>query len=139
ANDGTVWLEDVYGFEAYNLGVPPYIGSDLAAQSGRSWAYNASTGTWQWATPAPFEAQNNFTPVEAGKGSAKQERELVPCRSDQYRSEETNRCRNITSSNTLKPCKEGQYRSEETNRCRSIAVTAAGVLKPRSEVRRVGK
>lgn len=131
ANDGTVWLEDLYGFISYDLGVPPYIDSDLTAQVGRSWAFNETTGGWQWATPAPFQNENDFTPVlTPGKGGVTTPRELVPCRENQYRSEETNRCRNIASSSTLKPCREGQYRSEETNRCRSIAAAVASVLKP---------
>ena len=62
---------------------------------------------------------------------------LKPCRDDQYRSEETGRCRNIVQNKkktvVLKPCKEGQYRSEETGRCRSIAKAAAAVLKPCKE------
>lgn len=130
ANDGTVWLEDVYGFETYDLKVPPYIDSDLTAQTGRSWAYNDETATWQWATPAPNKIDNDFTVRTAGKGSTESESTPKPCRDDQYRSEETGRCRNVTTASTLTPCKEGQYRSEETNRCRSIAATAASVLKP---------
>jgi len=129
ANDGTVWLEDRNGYESYDLHVPPYIGSDLTAQIGRSWAYNDQTDGWQWATPSPDTDENNFTIIEAGKGS-NQPRELVPCRDDQYRSEETNRCRNVAAQSSLIPCREGQYRSEETNRCRSIATAAAAVLKP---------
>lgn len=131
ANDGTVWLEDVYGYESYDLAVPPYIDSDLTAQTGRSWAYNEETEGWQWATPSPFRVENDFTPApQPGLGTTGQPQNLTPCRDDQYRSEETNRCRNIVTANTLKPCSEGQYRSEETNRCRSIATAAAVVLKP---------
>lgn len=129
ANDGTVWLEDRYGYQSYDLYVPPYVGSSLAAQTGRSWAYNSKTNQWQWATPAPGSEENDFTVIEAGKGES-QPRGLVPCRDDQYRSEETNRCRSITVPSSLQPCREGQYRSEETNRCRSIATAAAAVLKP---------
>lgn len=129
ANDGTVWMEDVYGYVSFDLGVPPYVGSDKAAQVGRSWAYNSDSDTWQWATPAPLTEDNDFTEIISGKGGGSTVRELVPCRDDQYRSEETNRCRNIASPSTLTPCREGQYRSEETNRCRSIA-SAVSALKP---------
>lgn len=130
ANDGTIWLEDVYGYVSYDLGVAPYVDSDLAAQSGRSWAYNEQTEQWQWATPSPHENVNNFTQPEP-EVAATLERQLAPCRDGQYRSEETNRCRSIAlGGDTLKPCREGQYRSEETNRCRSIASAAASVLKP---------
>ena len=131
ANDGTVWLEDKYGFATYMLGVPPYADSDKVAQVGRSWAYNDDTGAWQWATPAPFATDNDFTVIKPGRGSGATPRELVPCKDGQYRSEETNRCRSIAlAGGTLKPCREDQYRSEETNRCRSIASAAASVSKP---------
>lgn len=44
----------------------------------------------------------------------------TPCRSDQVRNPETNRCRKISSLvSGLTPCKPGQIRSPETNRCRS--------------------
>lgn len=129
ANDGTVWLEDVYGYVSFDLGVPPYIGSDRAVQVGRSWAYSFEAGTWRWAIPSPLNEANDFTEMAGSKGSGSSPRELVPCRDDQYRSEETNRCRTIAVARTLIPCREGQYRSEETNRCRSIA-TAANALKP---------
>jgi len=43
-----------------------------------------------------------------------------PCAVNQYRSPETNRCRNIATS-IVTPCKDNQYRSEETGRCRNIA------------------
>ncbi len=56
---------------------------------------------------------------------------LTPCLSTQYRSEETNRCRNIVSaSTTLTPCGVGQVRNPVTNRCRSSATTAISTLKP---------
>lgn len=130
ANDGTLWLEDIYGYEAYDMRVSPYIGSDLAVNKGRSWAYNSETEQWQWATPSPDTEANNFTVIEAGRGSVESPRELVPCGENQYRSEETNRCRNNVVVSGPAPCREGQYRSEETNRCRSIATAAAAVLKP---------
>lgn len=130
ANDGTIWLEDSEGMVIYALGVTPYVGSDLSVNKGRSWAYNSDTGQWQWATPSPETEANNFTHIEPGKGTVGQPRELAPCGENQYRSEETNRCRTIATVSTLTPCKEGQYRSEETNRCRSIATAAAAALKP---------
>lgn len=130
ANDGTVWFEDVEGVVLYSTDVPPYIGSDLTANKGRSWAYNSESGQWQWATPSPETEENNFTVIEAGKGSVSQPPELVPCGENQYRSEETNRCRTIAVASTLTPCRDGQYRSEETNRCRSLATAVASVLKP---------
>jgi hypothetical protein len=40
---------------------------------------------------------------------------VAACQDDQYRSEETGRCRTIIPLVTLMPCRDGQYRSEETN------------------------
>lgn len=123
ANDGTVWFEDVEGVITYPTNVPPYVGSNLAAQTGRSWAYNNRTGTWQWATPSPYKVDNDFTVPEPGKGSGAASRQLVPCREGQYRSEETNRCRSIVSAaaSVLKPCADDQFRNPATNRCKKIA------------------
>lgn len=127
--DGATWLEDQYGLWTYTNTDPPYVDAELAAQLGRSWVYDISSGTWRWAIPNPYDELNVFpAPEEPGKGGA--ESGLKPCRDDQYRSEETNRCRAVSSTSGLTPCREGQYRSEETNRCRSIASTAASVLKP---------
>ena len=141
---GTVWLQDANGVVDYNNDVAPYEKADSAGNEGRSWAYDARDATWRWATPNPGSEGNDFTPkLNYGKGSLKalsakpKIKILKPCRDDQYRSEETGRCRNIVQNKkktvALKPCKEGQYRSEETGRCRSIAKAAAAVLKPCKE------
>ncbi len=127
ANDGTVWLEDLYGYESYDLHVPPYVGSTLTAHIGRSWAYNEQVDAWQWATPSPETEENNFTIIEAGKGEVAS---LADCGEGRERNPATGRCRNIPGVSELAPCREGQYRSEETNRCRSIATAAASVLRP---------
>lgn len=125
--EGNVWLEDYFGIRAYQS--VTYTGMDLAAARGKTWALNADLGTWQFGIPSPGRANVLYVPVdEPGKGSAGNG--LMPCDEHQYRSEETNRCRNIVTASTLTPCREGQYRSEETNRCRSIATAAASVLKP---------
>ena len=128
----TAWLQDEFGVMDYPSGVTPYAGADKVANKGRSWALNEQTGQWQWATPAPYSVGNDFTErVIVAKETKTSSKQLVPCKDGQYRSEETNRCRNIVQAGSnLKPCKEGQYRSEETNRCRSIASAAASVLKP---------
>ena len=57
---------------------------------------------------------------------------LKPCKDGQYRSEETNRCRNIvTDVANLVPCAEGQERNPATNRCRTItAILGDSDLKP---------
>ncbi|MCA9339026.1 hypothetical protein KC939_01650 [Candidatus Saccharibacteria bacterium] len=55
---------------------------------------------------------------------------LKPCRDDQYRNPETNRCKSIASaSSTLKPCAADQYRNPETNRCKKISSSTSS-LKP---------
>ncbi len=128
---GTAWLQDVHGVIDYPSGVTPYEKGDLVSTAGKSWAYDASDGQWKWGVSSPY-GQNTFVSDEPGTGSVKAaESTLKPCREDQYRSEETNRCRNVSSASTgnLTPCKNGQYRSEETNRCRNIAL-AGGTLKP---------
>jgi hypothetical protein len=126
--DGNVWIEDYYGIKSYDE--VAYSDMELAAAKGRSWAFDDSDHTWKLGLPSPSGA-NTFPSAEPGKGSAgSTSSALKPCRDDQYRSEETNRCRNITADKVLTPCKEGQYRSEETNRCRSIALAAAAELKP---------
>jgi tellurite resistance protein len=53
---------------------------------------------------------------------------LQPCKDNQYRSEETNRCRTIVATAVSVPCKDGQYRSEETNRCRNIALAGSTLV-----------
>lgn len=125
--ESNVWLEDYYGVMVYQT--VSYQGMDLAAASGKSWAQDIASGIWQFGLPSPGRANVLYVPEEEpGKGEVNSE--LQPCGPNQYRSEETNRCRTIASSSTLVPCREGQYRSEETNRCRSIATAAAAVLKP---------
>jgi hypothetical protein len=125
--EGNVWLEDYYGVMTYQS--MSYQGMDLAAARGKSWAYDAVSAIWQFGVPSPGRANVLYVPEEeAGKGAVGEE--LQPCGPNQYRSEDTNRCRTIASSSMLTPCREGQYRSEETNRCRSIATAAAAVLKP---------
>lgn len=126
ANDGTVWLEDNYGLTTFDLGVPPYVGSDLASHKGQSWAFDESDATWKWAIPSPDSAGNTFPdplPVKVTTTSV-----LTPCAANQYRSADTNRCRLIaTASSDLTPCKIGQERNPETNRCHSVASIASAM------------
>lgn len=133
-SEGTAWLEDALGFTSYQNSVTPYHDAELVTQTGRSWAFDESDGQWKWATPSPLTLANDFRVI--GMGSAKSTTSIAtstlkPCADNQYRSEETNRCRLIaTAASSLTPCKEGQYRSEETNRCRSVASAASSSLKP---------
>jgi len=128
ASDGTIWIEDYYGVKTYDE--VTYTGMDLAAARMKSWAYDQTSQQWKLGIPSPG-GDNAFPEDEPGKGNVGALlSDLKPCRDDQYRSEETNRCRSLSSASVLVPCKEGQYRSEETNRCRSIVAAAAAALKP---------
>ena len=127
--DGNVWIEDYYGTTVYQA--VSYQDMDLAAASGKSWAYDTADGIWKYGVPSPERENDIFVPPTTETVSGDDSvATLKPCRDDQYRSEETNRCRSIAQASTLSPCKEGQYRNEETNRCRSIALAAASTLKP---------
>ncbi len=125
--EGAIWFEDAMQTIEYPTGIA-YAGADLAANLGKSWALFEAG--WDWGEPSPGSVENIMRLPTVGKPSTAT-KELVPCKDGQYRSEETNRCRNIAlAGDTLKACKEGQYRSEETNRCRSLAADVAKTLKP---------
>lgn len=66
-----------------------------------------------------------FPAIPVKETAAKVSTSLTPCREDQYRSEETNRCRSLASaaSTTLAPCAPDQERNPDTNRCRKLATT----------------
>lgn len=75
-------------------------------------------------TPTPGVInQMQVTEEVPGRGSGS---ELADCGPGKFRNPETNRCKNIESSESnLTPCNEGQERNPETNRCRKIASTAS--------------
>lgn len=126
-DEGNVWIEDYFGVKSYQS--VQYQGMGLSAARGKSWAFDSRDNTWKYGTPAPYGENEIPNPVILDT-TQPASTPLKPCRDDQYRSEETNRCRNIVQASTQAPCKEGQYRNEETNRCRSIALAAASTLKP---------
>lgn len=128
--DGAVWFEDAMQTTEYETDVV-YGGADLAVNLGKSWALLEQG--WGWGEPTPGAMENTIrAPLVVKQTTAATE--LVPCKDGQYRSEETNRCRNLAlAGDTLKPCLDGQYRSEETNRCRSLAADVAKTLKPCAE------
>lgn len=97
--------------------------------SGESWAL--IEGIWQYTNqPTPHGPNLPFVKVVE---EVKTESEVKPCKDGQYRSEETNRCRNIVSDVVkLVPCAEGQERNTVTNRCRNI-VTSENNLVPCKE------
>ena len=125
ASGGNVWLEDVYGLKTYDLTVQSYQDIGETTHKGHSWALDESDQTWKWGVPNP-SGSNNFALSESTGDEMTSEDGLTPCRPDQERNPETNRCRSITNS-SLTPCAANQYRSEETNRCRNLASTASSL------------
>lgn len=97
-----------------------------AGKKGLSYGVFADGPAWT-ELPTPG-AENELVVTE--KTSTSSSSSLKPCRSDQYRNSETNRCKLKSSATTsLKPCASNQYRNPETNRCRLIS-TASTSLKP---------
>lgn len=85
---------------------------------GESWVL--IDGLWQYTnqpTPSATNITSSINQIEIELA----DNVIKPCEPNQYRSSETNRCRNIVSASVLAACKDGQYRSEETGRCRNIA------------------
>jgi hypothetical protein len=130
---GFIWVEDAYGIKRYDNTVLEYPDASSDIKKGQAWAYDASDGQWKWTIqPTPADSPNVFpapiVKVTATTSSTK------PCREDQYRSEDTNRCRSLASlvTATPAPCDDDQERNPVTNRCRKIA-TAASQLAPCKE------
>jgi hypothetical protein len=87
-----------------------------------SWAL--IEGVWQYTNILTPGLENSVSGLIVNSDSKPESSTtLKSCNENQYRSTETNRCRNIETATTKvqNPCKDGQYRSEETNRCRNIA------------------
>lgn len=127
---GFVWLEDVYGLTFYSNTIVEYPDASSTTKKGASWAYDDTEGIWKWGTPSPDTANIFPAAVKVGGSGSGSSNSLKPCRADQFRNPETNRCKLISStSSVLKPCRDDQYRNPETNRCRSIA-SAGSTLKP---------
>jgi hypothetical protein len=120
---GYAWIEDMYGLRLYESTIQSYEDSSAALRQGQSWALN--NDTWMWAVPSPY-GMNTFVTVDDAPQLAGTT--LQPCKDNQYRSEETNRCRTIVATAVSVPCKDGQYRSEETNRCRNIALAGSTLV-----------
>jgi hypothetical protein len=133
ADQGTVWFEDQFNLKEYDAGVAAYESADTVANTGKTWAYFAEDLAWRWAEPTPQAHENRDIVPELETTPGKGAVELTPCKEGQYRSAETGRCRQITSTKSPAACKDGQYRSEETGRCRSIVSAVASALKPCGE------
>lgn len=120
---GFVWLEDIYGTIAYEP-IVAYPDAASTTKIGKSWAFNGTS--WQWSAAPQPNQPNYFPPEIAMSGSTVAvESSLKPCAENQYRSPETNRCRNVaTTASTTTPCKAGQERNPDTNRCRSVLASS---------------
>ena len=139
---GTLWFEDQHGLVSFSPRIDAYSGAGQAAHQGRSWAYNSQTGTWQWTTPSPDQADNIITDTPASPQQPSQP-SGKSCPAGQERNPATNRCRKInngekrskqtagnakaarTTSRTQKLtiCKPGQERNPATGRCRTVSAT----------------
>ena len=100
-------------------------------QSSEGQSFAKINGSWQWTELSTPSAENKLKvsvgDVDPSNSSSKN---LTPCRSDQFRNPETNRCKlKSSSSSSLTPCKAGQTRNTETNRCRSTASFGSSGLK----------
>lgn len=135
AGEGTVWLQDKNGLQDYLSDVVPYSGASNTGNRGLAWAFDTADATWKWSLPTPFAAKNEIRlPAPDLKTATPSSSSLVPCKSGQYRSEETNRCRSLTlTASTLVPCKDNQYRSEETNRCRTVTTASTNLVPCRDD------
>lgn len=94
--------------------------SDVYSQprDGVSWA--KIDNVWQY-TNRPTPGRANLTSIiEPILPSVAAKPALKPCLTNQYRSLETNRCRNKPAARTFVACDEGQYRNPKTNRCKSV-------------------
>lgn len=112
---GFVWLEDLYGLVQYPSSVVSYADASADTKKGLSWAL--LNGSWQWGTPNPMGENRALIVRSPLKNESSS---LTPCRSDQYRSPDTNRCR-LIETDTTSPCDVGQYRNPDTGRCRNVS------------------
>lgn len=144
SSGGNVWLEDSYGQTTYKESAISYRDLGDSQRQGQAWALDTSDagGTWKWAV-ATLNGPSNFdipAPVAVSPpapspppAAVTPTSSLVPCREDQYRSAETNRCRNVSTAapvaaSTLAPCGAGQVRNPATNRCRGLATAASSLV-----------
>lgn len=118
---GFVWLEDMYGLVQYPSSVVSYADASADTKKGLSWAL--LDGLWQWAVPNPA-GENRALIIQSSLQNESDS--LTPCRSDQYRSPETNRCR-LIETDTVSPCDPGQYRNPETGRCRNVTSSSSSL------------
>lgn len=131
---GWLWFEDMYGVKRYDNTVQEYPDASAESKKGHAWAYDLASGIWKWTSaPMPYDAPSVFPVPLPVEEAPKPATALAPCNENQYRSEETNRCRTVaTAASTPVPCEEDHYRSPETNRCRAV-LGASVALSPCKE------
>lgn len=120
---GYISLEDTYGVHTYENTVVEYPDASATSKKGKSWALIGDV--WQWAMPSPGGINTPIV-LEQKVTSKKKSNDLQPCRADQYRNPDTNRCKLIaTSSSAPAPCATNQYRNPETNRCKLLSSSSS--------------
>ena len=124
---GYIWLEDTYGIVSYPSTIVAYADASTDSHKGQAWTN--FDGVWQWAIPNPGGI-NTPLPAEVGNSDALN---LAPCRADQYRNPETNRCKAIETLSTPAACDTGEYRNPETGRCKKITSSSGSSLQPCDE------
>lgn len=83
---------------------------------------------WKFSEKSTPDAENEYVITEDSSSGSTSTYNLKPCRSDQFRNPETNRCKlKSSSSSSLKPCAADQYRNPETNRCRKIGSSSSSL------------
>lgn len=147
-----IWLEDMHGVKIYESTIIEYPDASAESKKGQAWAYDSSDEKWKWTSqPVARNSASIFSSLVVATTPKVTTSSLAPCKDGQYRSEETNRCRLLSSTATalapcdddedrnpvtnrcrktanltsqLTPCREGQERNRETNRCRNVASTS---------------
>jgi len=98
----------------------------LDAKDDQSWSL--IEGVWQYTKLSTPGAKNQLPAIDVLTKEAEVPSQK-PCAPNQYRSEDTGRCRLLaTASSSPAPCKEGQVRNPETNRCRSLATSSSTLV-----------
>lgn len=85
-------------------------------------------GLWQY-TNQPTPGLANLPMLISSTSEDTATTSLAPCRQDQERNPDTNRCRLIqTAAGSLTACKPGQERNPDTNRCRSVLASTDSLV-----------
>lgn len=144
AKSYAVFYNNQIPFTLINTSSAVGLGLADGTKLGLSDAYSSPQDDMAWALindswvytnrPTPGEANLESIAVETPKVQPViSQTSLKPCLANQYRSPETNRCRNNITQPTLVPCGADEYRNPETNRCRSVLGASTSVQPPCEE------